>query len=92
MPWTIGAAVVGGMMTNSAAGKAADAQAASDAARLAEEQRVRQLLRQDTDIQRSVADQDAVFYWVRCEGATRNLARHAACGGGLVVEPNHSRQ
>ena len=45
MPWTIGAAVVGGMMTNSAAGKAADAQAASDAARLAEEQRVRQLLR-----------------------------------------------
>ena len=62
MPWTIGAAVVGGMMTNSAAGKAADAQAASDAARLAEEQRVRQLLRQDTDIQRSVADQAFADY------------------------------
>ena len=58
----IGSAVVGGLFTSSAAGKAADAQAASDAARLAEEQRVRQLLRQDTGIQRSVADQAFADY------------------------------
>ena len=56
------ASAVGGLFTSSAAGKAADAQAASDAARLAEEQRVRELLRQDTGIQRSVADQAFADY------------------------------
>ena len=53
---------IGGLFTSSAAGKASDAQAASDASRLAEEQRVRQLLRQDTGIQRSVADQAFADY------------------------------
>jgi hypothetical protein len=59
MAWMapVGSALIGGLFTSSAAGKASAAQAASDAARLAEEQRVRQLLRQDTGIQRSVADQ-----------------------------------
>jgi hypothetical protein len=59
MAWMapVGSALIGGLLTSRAAGTAADAQAAADAARLAEEQRVRQLLRQDTDIQRSVADQ-----------------------------------
>lgn len=56
------AAGIGGLFTSSAAGKASDAQAASDASRLAEEQRVRQLLRQDTGIQRSVADQAFADY------------------------------
>ena len=55
-------ALVGGLLTSSAAGKASDAQGASDAARLAEEQRVRQLLRQDTGIQRSIADQAFADY------------------------------
>ena len=43
-------------MQSSATGKASDAQAASDAARLAEEQRVREQLRRDTEAQRAVAD------------------------------------
>lgn len=55
-------ALVGGLLTSSATGKASDAQAASDAARLAEEQRVRELLRQDTGVQRSVADQAFADY------------------------------
>ena len=59
---TLAPALVGGLLTSSAAGKASDAQATSDAARLAEEQRVRQLLRQDTGIQRSVADQAFADY------------------------------
>jgi hypothetical protein len=59
---TLAPALIGGLFTSSAAGKASDAQAASDAARLAEEQRVRQLLRQDTGIQRSVADQAFADY------------------------------
>ena len=64
MAWMapVGSALIGGLFTSSAAGKASDAQAASDAARLAEEQRVRQLLRQDTGIQRSVADQAFADY------------------------------
>ena len=64
MAWMIPVAttVIGGMMQSDAASAAADAQAASDAARLAEEQRVRQLLRQDTGIQRSVADQAFADY------------------------------
>ena len=55
-------AVVGGLFTSDAAGQASGAQAASDAARLAEEKRVRELLRQDTDIQRTVADQAFADY------------------------------
>jgi hypothetical protein len=64
MAWMapVGSALIGGLFTSSAAGKASDAQAASDAARLVEEQRVRQLLRQDTGIQRSVADQAFADY------------------------------
>ena len=62
MPWSFGAALVGGLLTSSAAGKASDAQSASDAARLAEEQRVREQLRRDTDIQRSIADQAFADY------------------------------
>ena len=58
----IGTAVVGGLFTSDAAGKAAGAQSASDASRLAEEKRVRELLRQDTDIQRTVADQAFADY------------------------------
>ena len=67
MAWMapVGSALIGGLFTSSAAGKASDAQAASDAARLAEEQRVRQLLRQDTGIQRSVADQAFADYDAR---------------------------
>ena len=64
MAWMapVSAAVVGGLFTSNAAGKASGAQAASDAARLAEEKRVRELLRQDTDIQRTVADQAFADY------------------------------
>ena len=54
--------VVGGLFTSSAAGKAADAQSSTDAARLAEEQRVREQLRRDTDIQRQIADQAFADY------------------------------
>ena len=54
--WTAGTMLVGGAMQSSAMGKASDAQARSDAARLAEEQRVREQLRRDTEAQRAVAD------------------------------------
>ena len=58
MAWMIPVAttVIGGMMQSDAASAAADAQAASDATRLAEEQRVREQLRRDTEAQRAVAD------------------------------------
>ena len=56
MPWSLGAAVVGGLFTKSAANKATAAQQAADAARLEEEKRVRELLRTDTEAQRKVAD------------------------------------
>ena len=64
MPWIapVFSTVAGGLLTNKATNTVADAQAAADAARLAEEQRVRQLLRQDTGIQRSVADQAFADY------------------------------
>ncbi len=56
------ATLAGSSMQASAQGKAADAQAASDALRLEEEKRVREQLRQDTGIQRSVADQAFADY------------------------------
>ena len=56
------ATLAGSSMQASAQGKAADAQAASDALRLEEEKRVREQLRQDTGIQRSIADQAFADY------------------------------
>ena len=58
----IASTLVGGLFSSNAASKAASAQAASDAARLAEEQRVRAQLRRDTDIQRAIADQAFADY------------------------------
>lgn len=49
--------VIGGLFTGGAANSAANAQARADAARLAEEKRVREQLRLDTETQRAVADQ-----------------------------------
>ena len=48
--------VVGAGLQSSAANKASEAQERSDAAKLAEEQRVREQLRRDTEAQRAVAD------------------------------------
>jgi hypothetical protein len=58
MPWIapVFSTVAGGLLTNKATNTVADAQAAADAARLAEEQRVREQLRRDTEVQRVVAD------------------------------------
>ena len=53
----VAGAVVGGLFQKSAADSAARAQQAADAARLEEEKRVRDQLRQDTEAQRAVADQ-----------------------------------
>ena len=53
---TLGSAVIGGAMQGSATRSAANAQAAADAARLAEEKRVREQLRADTEAQRAIAD------------------------------------
>jgi len=59
MPWMgpVAGAVIGGLFQNKAANTAAGAQQAADAARLAEEKRVREQLRLDTETQRAVADQ-----------------------------------
>ena len=54
--------VVGGLMQQGAADSAASAQKATDAARLAEERRVREQLRLDTEAQRAVADQAFADY------------------------------
>lgn len=63
MPWwSIGAAAVGGLLTSNAMDSASAAQSSSDAARLAEEMRVREQLRQDTETQRAVADQAFADY------------------------------
>jgi len=63
MPWAaIGSAVIGGMFQSNAADRASSSQAASDAARLAEEKRVREQLRLDTETQRAVADQAFADY------------------------------
>lgn len=58
MAWIapVAGSVIGGMFQSRAADKAANAQAAADAARLAEEKRVREQLRKDTEAQRTVAD------------------------------------
>ena len=53
---------IGGLFSADAANTAADAQAASDAARLAEEKRVREQLRLDTETQRAVADKAFADY------------------------------
>ena len=56
--WAIaGASLLGGMMQADAMDSASAAQSSSDAARLAEEKRVREQLRQDTEAQRAIADQ-----------------------------------
>jgi hypothetical protein len=64
MPWIapVVGATVGGLFQSNAANTAADAQSASDAARLAEEKRVREQLRLDTETQRSVADKAFADY------------------------------
>lgn len=63
MPWgMIAAATVGGLLQSNAMDSAASSQAASDAARLAEEKRVREQLRADTETQRAVADQAFADY------------------------------
>jgi len=58
MAWIapVASSVIGGMFSSSASDKAANAQAAADAARLEEEKRVREQLRKDTKAQRAVAD------------------------------------
>lgn len=53
---------IGGLFSSNAANTAADAQSASDAARLAEEKRVREQLRLDTETQRAVADKAFADY------------------------------
>ena len=58
----IGSAAVGGLFSSSAASSAARAQERADAARLEEEKRVREQLRQDTEKQRAVADQAFADY------------------------------
>lgn len=56
-PLSLGVTLLGGLFSSNAASSASDAQSRADAARLAEEQRVRAQLRQDTEVQRAVADQ-----------------------------------
>ena len=58
----IASSVIGGLFSSNAANRAADAQAQADAARLAEEKRVREQLRLDTETQRSVADKAFADY------------------------------
>ena len=64
MSWIapVASAVVGGLFSSDAANTAADAQATADAARLAEEKRVREQLRLDTETQRAVADKAFADY------------------------------
>jgi hypothetical protein len=58
MPWgAIAGAVVGGLFQQSAADTAADAQRSSNDANIAEQRRVREQLRADTEAQRAIADQ-----------------------------------
>lgn len=58
----VAGAVIGGLFQQDAADTAAGAQQASDAARLAEEKRVREQLRTDTEAQRAVADKAFADY------------------------------
>lgn len=57
-----GLSLLGGLFGGSAQSSAADAQARADAARLEEEKRVREQLRQDTEAQRAIADQAFADY------------------------------
>ena len=59
---TAGTALLGGLLQSNAMDSAASSQAAADAARLAEEKRVREQLRADTETQRAVADQAFADY------------------------------
>ena len=58
----IASSLIGGLFSSSAADSAAAAQQAADAARLEEEKRVREQLRQDTEAQRAIADQAFADY------------------------------
>ena len=58
----VAGAVIGGLFTKSASNQATKAQQSSDAARLAEEKRVREQLRADTEAQRAIADQAFADY------------------------------
>jgi len=57
-----GLSLLGGLFGGSAQKSAASSQAAADAARLAEEKRVREQLRADTEAQRAIADQAFADY------------------------------
>ena len=59
---SIASGVIGGLFQSNAADRAAEAQAAADAARLSEDKRVREQLRLDTETQRAVADQAFADY------------------------------